>query len=174
MTSYSGWAGHSLTVVVPVQLQRGLSHTPLPFHSISFFPQNSTSFYLNILLHSFPLNPFSPSFLFPFNHVPFHSFPSLLSPPSPAQGDDCHNEDPTLWCYHHTTRKSAMLYISMKHHKIYEMVSLPFDTTDSQQLCLQRFMPSWHGVWYQQDVLKEAHSSISSLKNCANVQMTEI
>ena len=81
MTSYSGWAGHSLTVVVPVQLQRGLSHTPLPFHSISFFPQNSTSFYLNILLHSFPLNPFSPSFLFPFNHVPFHSFPSLLSPP---------------------------------------------------------------------------------------------
>ena len=94
-----------------------------PFPPINSFPFLSYEFLPFLIYVSFPLCFFPPPLLLPF-----------ISPFS-SSGRRLPSWRPTLWCYHHTSRKSAMLYnVHFKIKKINKMVSLPSDTKDTQHL----------------------------------------
>ena len=87
MTSYSGWTCHFLTVGIQVQLHMWvIPHLSIPFPSPLSPPQIPFLF--------FPMNSFPSLFMFPFHYVAFHHLYPFFSSSSPAQGEDCHHEDP--------------------------------------------------------------------------------
>ena len=106
---------------------------PTAFYSFSFplFPPQIPFLF-------FPMNSF-PS-LFPFHYVSFHPpfyFPSF--PHSPAQGEDCHHEDPP--CGVITTHLENPSYCTMQctfQKKINQIVSLPSDTKLTPNISVRR------------------------------------
>ena len=131
LTSYSGWSCHFLTVGIQVQLHMWvIPQLSIPFPS-PFSPHKFLSF-------SFLWIPSLPYFL----SIMFLSTPPLLpffSSPSPAQGEDCHHEDPP--CGVITTHLENPSYCTMQctfQKKINQIVSLPSDTKLTPNISVRR------------------------------------
>ena len=128
MTSYSGWTCHFLTVGIQVQLHLWV----IPQLSIPFPSPLSPHKFLSF---SFLWIPSLPYLCFLSIMLLSTTFTPLLFLFLSSSGRRLPSWRPTLWCYHHTSRKSAMLYnVHFKIKKINKMVSLPSDTKDTQHL----------------------------------------